>query len=690
LDTADYRATVEAGTPPSRPENGWLIRLPDFGQTAAEGADIFLLDPSGAAVPIKVVYRKPGLRALILAKDLQPQKTYTLYCGGKPPVTACPVWEPEISLLLETRVVTEQREPDSWSGLESLWNRADQSYGADFIDFIGQRGNEFGNHFGFISRYQGWINIPAAEKDLIFYSFGFDAAAVQFDGSPVLKAGVPPNTAAAHPPCPYVPTHEYDVRKKRHFRVEYLQMKNPEGGKIEMEGMASLGLHRPELQAKLDRALKKVNEDDTLSKKEKRAQVESLNPYAPVPPGWYEHPGETTLSPLVHRSGLPAPVIDAELQSFIGWNYKWYFLFKSVLPAEVPAGAVLDWKLGNGFTHTGESLRAVAMGMDPVRVEVQIKKDATVLTGFRLLNLFAKVPEASINNPEDVRDYLNRMAVKDAAALDPGTLDGFMQFAVEFGSSSDVVPLAPAWLALKPSATSPLRGRVLLKHLEAKAQKNPQEALNELSQAMMTLKNPADLNPLAVLEVDILVFLLQSPDALNAAKSLDMKLGGTPEAALGMIRQGDYHRLTGDAGKAVECYLKAQGGKELGKEMAARDEASSFEINDLVENGHREEALAKLREWELRHPMAKYRTDLLLLRARILTDSGRPAEALKELDSFTRMNAEGPYQIDADYYRADALEKLGRRDEALAIWNRIAKEFPQHKLAKWSQSRARQ
>jgi tetratricopeptide (TPR) repeat protein len=154
-------------------------------------------------------------------------------------------------------------------------------------------------------------------------------------------------------------------------------------------------------------------------------------------------------------------------------------------------------------------------------------------------------------------------------------------------------------------------------------------------------------------------------------------------ARVAKIRVGDLYRLLGRGKEAVENYRAVQKtvtDETQGRKFAAQDRGYSITIADLIAQGYRFEAEAKLAEWEIEHPMAKFDSDFLLLRARVLMLFGRWNEALQEIDSFGKMNPDSPYQIPADYYRARALYELGKKDEARSIWQEILTKYPKSDL----------
>jgi tetratricopeptide (TPR) repeat protein len=111
------------------------------------------------------------------------------------------------------------------------------------------------------------------------------------------------------------------------------------------------------------------------------------------------------------------------------------------------------------------------------------------------------------------------------------------------------------------------------------------------------------------------------------------------------------------------------------------DRALSITIDGLIAQGERKAAEDKLAEWEADHPMAKYDSDFLLLRGRVLMMFGRWNEALQEIESFRALQGDNPFQILADFHRARALFELGRKDEAKKIWADLATNYPKHELA---------
>jgi len=191
-------------------------------------------------------------------------------------------------------------------------------------------------------------------------------------------------------------------------------------------------------------------------------------------------------------------------------------------------------------------------------------------------------------------------------------------------------------------------------------------------------------------ELDLLVFSLRDAAAVDLARRIAFEAHDPEVATLAKIRIGDHYRLTNRIKSAIEQYQSVQ--KQIadetgGRKVPAQDRACSIAVEDLLENGQRIEASDKLRKWELGHPMAKFDSDYLLLRGRMLNAFGRWSEALVELDSFKNMQPDSPYEIAANFQRAEALNALGKVDEAQRIWKEISTKYPHHELAAPSKAR---
>ncbi len=669
----NYRMSVRAKSQPTQPANGFLIRLPDFGQLRPDGRDIVLFDAADGMVPIRVVYQKQGLHALILAKDLKPGSAYTLYFGGEAPTKIqIPRWDPAISLFLETKPLQENLKNASWTKLESLWSKTTTSFGADFVEAISQRGNPFGPHFGYISRYTGRVAFPD-RKEIELYGWGLDAAGFKLDGKPLFFQPVPVDVK-------YL-THKGNIQMKRlpvpagPVTIEALHGKEPQGGSLEMEGMVDFGWVDPKIAAEAARIMKA---NDRAASEDEKTKVPQ--PYTPLPKNWFEHPGTTQAGAIERINNEPVPLPIVSLETYIGWNDLWLFEASAKLASPLPPGWTASWDFGAGGKVSGPEVRQALAGIESQPVRVTLTNGTAKLTGFTIPNTFAEVREASINDPVDTARYCELIGASSPESLTPAALGPFCTFLAEFGPADLLKKFTPAWM--KADRNSPLMEKVMPSYISALAQTEPKEALEVLKKARADFRSPEMQKKLTLLQLDILVFILQDPSAVDQGHGLALLLKGTPEEKLGDIRAGDFYRLTNQPDKAIAAYQAAQSAEARTKKQAAMDQSTSMQVKNLIDGGEPRDAMDALVAWELQNPMAKLQSDFLLLRSRALIALGRNAEAVRELQSFAELNPDSPYQIDTDFYLAAALKGLGRTREAEALWKQIIEKYPKSELSR--------
>jgi tetratricopeptide (TPR) repeat protein len=291
--------------------------------------------------------------------------------------------------------------------------------------------------------------------------------------------------------------------------------------------------------------------------------------------------------------------------------------------------------------------------------------------------------EVSINNPGNLELYLSLIDKETPSLLSQASLDAMLPLLLDFADTGRSGRVAAAWLMKGPSPDDPLWMPAQRAVILALAQNEPLKALGVLRGIDPVVRKKYD-HELSLLELDLLVFYLRDPSAVLVANRIITGIPDPESIALAKIRIGDLYRLTDHFQEAVQIYQGIQ--KDIsdqtgGRKIPAQDSAYSMTIEKLLTGGSRSQAMEKLSEWEIHHPMAKFDTDFLLLRARMLNAYGRWVEELTELDSFKKIQPESPYEIDADFYSAQALHALGKKEEARKLWSLIASKYPHHELA---------
>ena len=340
----------------------------------------------------------------------------------------------------------------------------------------------------------------------------------------------------------------------------------------------------------------------------------------------------------------------------------------------------VEWRFDDGGVFTGPECKRLVATVPPVqRVTLRIGQGNEAVQAVRRINFYGKPPEEA-ESDEGHAHYAELLGEMDPTHLDATMLGAALPFLIEHGTDAQIAAYAVPWLKTNPPVSDPRWLPAEMARLRVLALTDPKAALAALhadTAGRSMYEKAFDL-----FEIDLLVFSLRDPASISRVQQLGFGLGDTREGRLAAIRLGDAYRLSGDIRQAIAKYQVAQPPDPTnGRRLPAEDQANSMTVKDLLEKNDRQEADAKLTDWELAHPMAKFSTDFLLLRSRVLTMYGRWREALSELDAYAATHPDSPYQIEVDFYRARALRELGKKDEARKIWQDIVKNYPRSDLA---------
>jgi tetratricopeptide (TPR) repeat protein len=638
---APYRAVVRLAEAAKFPDAGVEIELPEFGQTRADLGDVLLLDGQGQLQPLAPVWRGEGQKALLLAKALNPGEKYCVYFGGGS-VRSMEKWEPKVSLLMETRRLPGNARLDSWPDMQKTWSESSTVDGAGFVRSIYHAGNPFGESSDFVTHYTGYL-VTGTNTGMVLYTLSSDASFVLVGN--LFDFGWP----GYHSPWADARTmHSKKIACTPDFtRIDYFQAKAGGG-----ESACVLGwMQNTKMEA--------------------------------IPPDAWLHPGVSQVLKIEDAHARPVPIAKSAADSYIGYGDRWFFDAKFFLRGAAIEGWNVTWQFDDGAVFSGTECQRIVVGWGAHKLIVKLQRGGEEVHGTLRYAFPDGVREASINNPDAIARYLELLAREAPERLSKETLGADLILLRDFAADGQIGKFASAWLNTGPSTEDPLWLPAQLSRIRVMAQEDPRKALEELRRINAVARKRYG-QPFDSLELDILVFGLHDPSVDALAKRLAFENPNSEIERLAKVRVGDLYRLTGHYPQAVEQYQGVQKtivDESQGRKLPAQDQAYSITISDLIDGNRRREALAKLHEWELSHPMAKFDSDYLLLRGRTLNAFGRWNESLAELDSFKKIQPDSPYVIDADFYRAQALDGLGRKEEARKIWTSIVTNYPKNELA---------
>ncbi|MEI6083410.1 MAG: tetratricopeptide repeat protein [Verrucomicrobiota bacterium] len=641
---APFRAVVKLDKPSAEPSAGIAINLPEFGNTTDKLLDVVMTDAAGEFLPVAQVWRGSGREVLLVAKELRADQEYYVYFGGAR-FRQGPMWQPQISLLMETRQVAAPRAIESWEKMDAVWRGAPEVDGAGWVANIYQGTNPFGNSRRFLSHYTGYLRTENMTK-LTLYTLSSDASFVLVNGK--YEFGWP----GEHPSVANAKTVNSQAVSCAGplTRIDYYQAKTAGNHPTMVLGW------------------------------QKGDKLQT------IPETAWVHPGTTKLVRIEQAQGWPVPAPLLKVRSYMGFADLWLYEVTGTLADELPAGWAVQWKFPDGSTKTQREFTRIVVGDDSLTVTVKLQKGVDELTGLRQVNFTEQIPAASVQNAGDMSRYLGAMAAENLSELAAATLRGYVAFLLAAEKDQAAGPLAEAWLKKNPDVNDALWLPAQVCRLRWLAQSDARAAVEELRRIPPAGRSKYTA-PLDILELDFLVFYLNDAMAVPRALEISTRDPKSETARLALVRAGDYCRLQEKYPEAIKYYQQAQRAVvegSAGRKLPAQDRAFSITIRDLLERGDVNIAEDKLQEWEAVHPVGKLASDFLILRGRVLMELGRWREALVEIESFEKLQAESPFQIDADFYRARALFELGKKDEARKIWSEIAMKYPQHALAERS------
>ena len=400
-----------------------------------------------------------------------------------------------------------------------------------------------------------------------------------------------------------------------------------------------------------------------------------------IPEEAWLHPGtsETLRYEAVNGGGVPAA--RTTFESYVGWGGGFLYETHCVLEPTDLTGATVEWRFSDGGVFTGpECTRLLAASPSTQTVTVVVKRGASAVQAVERINFYGVPPEKTAEGNEAHRRYLGLLALQNPATLSAPMLATALPFLIDNGQDAQIAPWANAWLNLKRPPGDPLWAAAETAHLRTVAETNPKAALAEMS------SNAAELSRYGkafdLFEIELIVFYAHDLTMLPRVQQIAFGLGNTPEGRLAGVRIGDLYRVNGNVAQAIDRYKVDQPtDPAVLRKLPAEEQANSLTVTDLIESGNRQEAEAKLSAWELADPMAKFSTDFLLLRSRLMSLYGRWRESLTELNAFAGSHPDSPYQIEVDFYRARALYELGQKEEARKIWADLVKNYPKSEYA---------
>lgn len=636
VEGAPYRVTLHAGNPPTAPAAGWEIQVPDFGAGRADLRDVILLEPDGKEIALDPVWRGTGRSLLLLAETMPADDSpATLYFGGNVS-RRMRSWTAQRSLLLETRRLPPGADVATFAGWQEAWKKSPAVDGMGFVPWVFQGDNPFGESHHFLSRYTGMLKTGDGGT-IKFYTLSDDVSYVTIDGRAAVQW-------RKNQPPPLDPA-----------RVPTANVRVP-AGLVRVEYCHAVAEPPPAMVLGWERGGKLGN----------------------VPPEAWVHPGTVKAGAMESADVSPIPLARLDADRYLGYGGEWYVIVNGNI-APPGEGWQVEWLWPDGRVDRGPETHRLWPSLDPLSVTLRLRNGPRGIEGHRTLLIPRDMQASSINNEQQLAAFTGLLEKEDPKTLaEPARRAGFV-LARDFLPPAAAARWAEAWLEVAKPTPGPWTAAMTLALREA-AKRDPQAALARLgalaAPARAALGAAADL-----LELDLRVFLLKDPLVIGLVAKL-RKSGDKALATMAGIRLGDYQLLNGRTEEAARCYAEAVPvrGEDAGKAPVI-DRAHSLALEDLVEGGHRDEARAKLNDWERLRPAAKIDGDQLYWRARVMFLEGEWQRALADLETSLKVRPGSPEEIDVRFWQGRTLYQLDRKPQARVIWNALIKDYPKHERA---------
>jgi TolA-binding protein len=671
-----------------------VVEFYHHGQIASDGRNVIVVAKQ-QLVPCRILQLGPGDFCRLAFQPIKGQLAYEILYGGEPPSELAPAWTCQDGLLLETRHFKNC----NLHNLNSVRKAFETStpLGSDYVEGVFHGQNPFSlKREPFISRYTGYLHIPATRK-YGFWTASQDASFLLIDDKLVVSA----------------PGRHGPMRLARPDRR----------GDAEL----SAGLHKFEyyhVATGPDAIMAAYCAPDPGDKA--RAQV--------IPPTFFnaQNIAHWPAKNLTLRTAKPAPDFIMVISGAAPLPDRSLplidVLFRDASPKNLTAQGKVQWDFGDGQTSDEPnpehvylrpglytvtlSVRAFGknheianrMEIDQPALDRRDKLD-TIDDYLKLLETYNPHTLDAVSLQQLVLVYeakasklFNRAEDAENAPPDPNRRADDLkdqlrrQKAVENFSSDARRYLLKAVNAGKAAFADEsvaegdedlIQIAQIISPIARYRLDDSQEALQIWQAAAQRIKSPASRAECQVAAADILINdLLKAQDGkplLDEAVAALGKGASGPRAANLQRVWGDYCAAVGNGQAARDAYLAAEQDAQSGRNFIQRSAwkgAYSRSTEEFIKSGQLVRAAEELQAWQNEFPGEKIEGYLTLLLARYWAAREKYAQAVAQAEQLQAVNPDSSYADQILLLAADCELRRGRKDRAVATLHSILKEYP--------------
>lgn len=647
-----------------------LIRFFTGGKTDRTGRGIAILDADKQGVPYRILAHDPDGETFLAVDVRTAPRPIRLVYGSSPNAQAKQDDSLNPSLILQTFPLP-RRDIKNPAELAALFTQG-RPLGTAVTGSIFFGHNPFGPGTDFATLVQGQLTIDSS-GDYWLVGIHDDAAFIEIDGKVVYGRA----TANAGFDSERVGRQAVKVtldEGTHPFRFMHAQY---DGGTTAVFGLRS-------------------SEDERI--------------ISPVPSGWYViHPSVElglvdTTAPNADRNpvGLDAHQVDQIAHEAFTFTR---IRFQPI--ATPPAGARyrIEFSDGTSYTTPASDGSTPPAPIDHIylsspadwptfRASIEMLPPGNNPKGVGLTNIAIRMnlftSTSTIGDRGLMAEYARAIGAADYANAKPELYAALYILMDALDQPELTAPLAESFI----SRFGDRRGALVDQMKESLAiyvsASNPARAAQLFEELSTTAASPW-LSAIASAEqLDLMIF------RLNRAKEVPplvakLSAGKTArERALLQARLGDSLRVAGKLDEAEKVYRDAQPDtlRKLEANKAAVQERAYREKAIWLFDQHRyPELRLTLLEWEADFPIAKLGGDLPLIRGRYFQATGDDARAQAELRTILELNPMHPSKPEIMFRLAQSLMRLGKTDEATAMFDKVASDYPNSPFANRARAR---
>ncbi|MGA3172262.1 MAG: hypothetical protein ABSE62_14750 [Chthoniobacteraceae bacterium] len=694
---AELRIKVEDEMPPTSPDAGRIVFLPNAGALPGPFPNATVLDASGHVVHSECLWNNPDEGCAFIIPD-GPGPFWIYLSGASSPSGG---WTPDSplhpSLLLYTRVGD--------ASLEEARNLAEESPPAQAVrmgqvPMIADEQNRFGSSDDFVSYYTGWINVPAS-GDIFIGTISQDGSTVLIDGATTTS-------------WPGVHSFQDGLTGKRgntvkltagSHHIEYFQFASGDGSMAELIWrLPGANKELPEVPAEND----------------------------------FVHSGTLQITSIESHNGVPPALFERTALSYMNFANQFVDLYELRVPlSDQYTGASLDWSFSDGAQAHGPDVFWPHVRGTPLSVTLTAGNTRGSSSGTRRIEPDTLPEGAKVDDPAADSQYtqalLNTLrgaptGVDAARNWPPAFWEMLPQIVQDNNETKDLLAFLFQNCQDDLDAALSADDREHLADLYyGTLAKDTGTALPILQKIIASEKDLSARFQWQLKEID---FLLYETGDIAAARqtatalTVDVQSSGQQDAELRLIALGDVERMAGNGDAATKYYTDAQnllrnaadnpmaafagfettGGPQPASTpqdgivigAAANSDAdwrkriveqNSYytEVKNLVDQDALTDARDKLQAWALDFPLAKLGGDYALAEAEIaekVEDYARARRILKAYRQRVDISSEMAEVMQEEW---QCVAELQQPDEIKELAADIVKRFPDLPLAKEAQ-----